>query len=195
MTGEGADRNPDGRLMKAGSLVSVTYPTGGKTVFEMESNKLEDGSIWGGLRVKSISNYDSDGNTLLSYKRYEYQDVRQSVSKDDFSKLYSFLSDYSFYMKYDDVLFDGHGAACRNTSVSIPAIPLSADYGSPIYYYKVTEYLEDNNGILGKKHIPISFFTKFFIVCVPRISIVGPIVKFLLLIYSSNLLRTLPTAG
>ena len=150
VTGEGADRNPDGRLMKAGSLVSVTYPTGGKTVFEMESNKLEDGSIWGGLRVKSISNYDSDGNTLLSYKRYEYQDVRQSVSKDDFSKLYSFLSDYSFYMEYDDVWFDGHGATCRNTSVSIPAIPLSADYGSPIYYYKVTEYLEDNNGILGK---------------------------------------------
>ena len=91
VTGEGADRNPDGRLMKAGSLVSVTYPTGGKTVFEMESNKLEDGSIWGGLRVKSISNYDSDGITLLSYKRYEYQDVRQSVSKDDFSKLYSSL--------------------------------------------------------------------------------------------------------
>ena len=145
----GTDRSPNEESMKVGCLTSVTYPTGGKTVYDMEANRLNDGTIWGGLRVKDIRSYDSDGETLLSYKSYKYENAIPSVPESDFEKLYSYNATYRFYMKYDDVTYDGWEGAVRNVSVSNPAIPLSADYGSPVYYYSVTEYTGNDKDSLG----------------------------------------------
>ena len=88
-------RNSDEDLLKKETLKSITYPTGGYTEFEYEENKfshylskkitdiefdsqqqpklgLKDSiGQGGGLRIKSISNFEKDGS-LLNKKEYEY---------------------------------------------------------------------------------------------------------------------------
>ena len=46
-----ADRNPNLYYTKFGILTSITYPTGGQTLFEYENNDYD----FGGLRIKSIT--------------------------------------------------------------------------------------------------------------------------------------------
>lgn len=55
-------------------LNKITYPTGGYTVFDYEGNRADRGSTdvaAGGLRVKRITNYNSDG-TETTHKAYTY---------------------------------------------------------------------------------------------------------------------------
>ncbi len=69
----GANRNVDPLYIKAGSLKRITYPTGGFTEFELEPNQVMDGVTTlytGGLRVKSITNNDGQGN--VSKKKFAY---------------------------------------------------------------------------------------------------------------------------
>lgn len=75
---------PDVKFAKMGMLSKITYPTGGESVFEYElntcskalmDNKLdvedyEENVPVGGLRIKSISNYDN--GELIGKKVYEY---------------------------------------------------------------------------------------------------------------------------
>ncbi len=87
-------RDPNAEKTKWGMLTDITYPTGGRSHFEYEGHDygwvvkhqptkntwLDDYSlslmedepgIAGGLRIKSVQNYDRD-NTLLSSKQYSY---------------------------------------------------------------------------------------------------------------------------
>lgn len=60
--------------MKAGVLEKIIYPTGGYTVFEFEANESNSSILVGGLRIKSISNYDDAMATYpASKKTYVYQ--------------------------------------------------------------------------------------------------------------------------
>lgn len=124
---------------KAGSLYSITYPTGGKTVYDMECNQLDDGTLWGGLRVKSITDYDSKGNIIRS-KEYKYENAYPSVNKSDFKDLFNYTVEHNNYYKPLDGLIYYIKSSTHDVAVSNPCVPLSADYGSPVYYYKVTEY-------------------------------------------------------
>lgn len=69
-----AERTP--RATPVAGLNRITYPTGGYTVFEYESNQYEDKDHWaemspgGGYRIKSIKNY-SNGK-LTQQKNYKY---------------------------------------------------------------------------------------------------------------------------
>lgn len=66
----GANRIPNFSYAIAGTIKSVQYPTGGKTVYTFESNELTDGTQGGGIRIKSIANFE--GMTQLSKKEYSY---------------------------------------------------------------------------------------------------------------------------
>jgi hypothetical protein len=79
---------------KAGTLQSIQYPTGGKTVFEYELNKYSKfvnpsfttyttenyNSTGGGLRISKITSY-TDENTVAQIKKYYY--TTDSVPGDD----------------------------------------------------------------------------------------------------------------
>lgn len=61
------DRKGNETYIKAGSLVRLTYPTGGYTAFEYEGHQISANEKAGGLRIKSIKNY-TDG--VLAESRY-----------------------------------------------------------------------------------------------------------------------------
>jgi hypothetical protein len=77
------DRFPDDEKAQACILKEIKYPTGGKTVFEYECNRVDAGFYGfgftrrpvggrvGGLRVKKISNFAYEGATP-QVKTYEY---------------------------------------------------------------------------------------------------------------------------
>lgn len=144
-----ADRNARENYMKMCSLESITYPTGGKTVFTMEANKVGNRLV-GGLRVKTISSYDYDG-TLLEQKTYEYSSAVESIPITD--ELYSFDEDVWYFVSYpgsgimEDSICETHSFA-----VSSPILPLTGWSGSPVFYACVTEYIGGTSASnLGKR--------------------------------------------
>lgn len=145
----GGNRNVNENYAKSGILERITYPTGGYTVFNYESNRLDNNTLWGGLRVHDVSNYDSDG-TQLSQKTYQYSSAVPAVS--NLGDLYQYESYYTYrYHEWEYGRLIQHSAtALHDVSASNPVIPLTADYGSPIYYQTVTEYYGTINSNLGK---------------------------------------------
>ena len=68
----GANRNENITYLKAGTLSRIKYPTGGRSDFDYELNTGgTDNHYIGGLRVKSIVEYDSD-NSILKSRYFEY---------------------------------------------------------------------------------------------------------------------------
>jgi RHS repeat-associated protein len=123
--------------MTAGSLTRITYPTDGWTELEMEPNALQDNRTWGGLRVKKITNKDSDG-TILCRKTYQYEQgyPAQNVTDD----LFSYSVEYSY--GYRDIRALQWHTATRTIYQNSPILSLTGDWGHPVYYKKVTEYIE-----------------------------------------------------
>lgn len=74
------DRRPDFEETKKGSLISITYPTGGKTTYTYEQHKDSLGDVVGGLRLKQVTNESLDTNsgenTILD-TYYLYDDLFQ----------------------------------------------------------------------------------------------------------------------
>ena len=142
------DRNANPYRNKAGSLTSITYPTGGKTVYDMECNRLEDGTPWGGLRVKSITNYDVEGKTT-NKRTYKYEDAIPTVSPFEFSNMFNYFTYHVYSYTTPNNRGTHVGSTYHDVAVSNPCVPLSANYGSPIHYYKVTEYHGTENDNTG----------------------------------------------
>lgn len=131
MTGSIPNRNISEKYTKACSLEKIVFPTGGSTLFEMESNEV-NGIKKGGLRIKRISSYDSDFN-LSEEKEYEYlvgHDLSLSSLTPDFS---AYTQAYKYQvgdMKYDI------------QQILVTATPFynQVKCESPIYYSKIAEY-------------------------------------------------------
>jgi RHS repeat-associated protein len=71
----GANRDVNPTATPLCQLVAMSYPTGGRTEFEFESNVAFDlttsqNRLAGGLRVKTITDYDQNGNAHT--RRYRY---------------------------------------------------------------------------------------------------------------------------
>lgn len=114
------NRKGDETYMKAGSLVKLTYPTGGYTAFEYEGHQISADEKAGGLRIKSIKNYtdgvlaesryfkyglNENGLAKISMFNYSknlkrlrggYQYGRTNTTDDATFTIYT-LSDYPFY--------------------------------------------------------------------------------------------------
>lgn len=151
---EQADRSVNPIYAKANSLRSVTYPTGGRTIFEYEGNRDEHGTYVGGLRIKNIISYDG-GDTPSTIRSYEYGASGNNRYGNDFlagcgytQMAYYGVNTYTYF--YDLVDIVDHYMA--NSS-----IPLSYSGGSPIYYKKVTENDGYPNACNGKIEYAYSY--------------------------------------
>jgi YD repeat-containing protein len=79
-----ADRMPSPTKMTAGTLVGITYPTGGRVAYEYEPNTFRYENcnyIGGGIRIKSIKNYRqaSDVSPALT-RSYQYDNPDGSTN-------------------------------------------------------------------------------------------------------------------
>ena len=130
-----------GALM--GMLQTVTWPTGGNTSIEYEQNRhsalmrpdnlLASDSAAAGLRVKSLTSYDTDGSTILQTKSYIYETSSGRSSG-------VLLSAPELYWKYSYVLSWGQtvereGVRSQN--------PLGFGLSSHIEYPRVVERITD----------------------------------------------------
>lgn len=69
----GTDLNPDPHFMHAYSLKEITYPLGGKRIFEYEPNEYGYLKYYGGLRIKKITNiFSLQDSTSTQYLYPEY---------------------------------------------------------------------------------------------------------------------------
>lgn len=144
---------PDTVRTKYGMLTRIVYPTGGSTVMEYEQNRFGicmsldrqtaevRNGICGGLRLKSISDYEDDGfQHLLSRRTYNYTSVGSSVSSGQlFSEpRHSWINwtiDYGDANTYTKVNF--------YTISSV--VPLRNSLGPHIGYSDVTEIFLDGS--------------------------------------------------
>jgi len=159
------NREPNMEVLNV--LKSITYPTGGKTVFEFENNKYKDfqkNTIQdaGGYRIKQIVNYDSDGKELQK-KTYKY-----GVNECDFgyapvvpnAKTYS-----KEYFKFESINSWGEpsieqpktiGNSCVGTLVARERDFSSSNFVAllgnrpSVMYPEVTEYIGDESLNSGK---------------------------------------------
>jgi hypothetical protein len=81
----GADRNVNLDLVKSGSLNSITYPWGGTTTIEYESNQYYDAVAGkdfygGGVRILSATYLDGTNPDARIEKRFTYRDAQDHSS-------------------------------------------------------------------------------------------------------------------
>lgn len=157
-------REPDPVSMQAEILKRIYYPTGGHTDFDFETNQYLDTNshkikFAGGLRVKSIKNYD--GITPIPVtKFYKYGSEESGYGRPNF-----LLTDYSFFSLQHVEFWDAYlapgapgpkgapsevGCEQRRTYFSNPAIDLQSEDGVPVAYEWVTEYAGNDSAVLGK---------------------------------------------
>ena len=151
--------NPDAIKMKYGSLTKIVYPTGGTSIIEYEPNNysqilslnrqsLSSGfGIGGGLRVKSITEYeDSTCSVMLKRRFYTYTNPSTGSSSGQlFAKPVYGWNDW-VARNDDDV--EVTYSTIRSSSI----VPLSNSFGSAVGYSWVTETFEDGSSILYHYH-------------------------------------------
>jgi YD repeat-containing protein len=135
------DRSVNPAFNQAGILKAVIYPTGGKTVFEYESNRVEsahyDGDYAGGLRVKRVASYGGESGKPL-IKTYVYG---EGGSGKGYALAPHLPGDFGY--RYRRYLHCGMTLFVRFEDYSISANPLNAirlHEGVSAVYPKVTEY-------------------------------------------------------
>jgi len=151
-------REPDANFAKYGILTKVTYPTGGYSTFEYEANdyskavmrKSESNfspqlytinsiKVGGGLRIKSVSNYNMNGN-LLTRSSYSYR------KRDNNSQSSGILLNSPRYkLKYDAQLVNGAHASPLYENVQIASNSLTRLAQRDLEYSEVTETDLDSN--------------------------------------------------
>lgn len=178
-------RNPDSISSHFGSLKKIIYPTGGWSAFEYEQkyfsrcvsldrqNMRESIGYAGGLRIKSISEYDHNSN-LLKRRTFSYTDPQTGNSSGEL-----FATPCYYWRDWEVPLYNGentnssfHQRIIRMSSI----IPLSNSFGPHIGYSCVTETNEDGSHIryrytnvssamdersIGYEDKPLSPFEKF----------------------------------
>ncbi len=144
-------REPDPEKMKAYIIKRITYPTGGYSEFEFETNRYADGEqikYAGGLRIAGIVNCDGFGNVLR--KTYKYP---------SYGRLNVFLNNFTFnsgsLVTIGQYWTDGGlGHSYSSNSriyTSSPSVDINPYDGSPVVYSSVTEYDGDsinNKGLI-----------------------------------------------
>lgn len=162
--------------MKIGMIKTITYPTGGKSEFEYEGNKImglyNDGTNpikdCGGLRIQRVIEKDKDG-TEIKKKEYTY-----GSNEDGIGQIPSYLyPDRYFKNEFEEtatdwkvidnfIIFGGaHGTpSFRNQSANVTYKTRTYSGYFPsryytflnklVYYDKVTEYIGDVANNIGK---------------------------------------------
>jgi YD repeat-containing protein len=147
-------RNPDANYAKTGMLEKITYPTGGYSIFDYESNDYstvfkrlstnnfnhvsinETGSC-GGLRIKSIYNYTAL-NQQSDYRLFEYLNGTNSSG--------ILLHFPRYNVKYNAITSVSSGGLAE-VNIDYYSSSIQSFNGTHIEYSKVTEKRSDNSKI------------------------------------------------
>jgi YD repeat-containing protein len=148
----GAIRDPNETLMSAWILNRITYPTGGYTEFDFESNRYNDaGTIRraGGLRIRQMRSYTA-ANQLATMKTYRYGGAELGWG----TYRVNTMPTYSTVQRQTYTTSDNPNGITYNyytTSYSsTPTSPLNPNEGSPVTYSVVAEYADNGTGSIGK---------------------------------------------
>ncbi len=162
-----ANRQPSNGHVMAGSLVKITFPTGGYSMFEYEANeysKIGDGTgqhpinntLGGGQRIKTIRSYTGYG--LAEERNFEYKNGLTSTgtlfSRPKFASV-SFAQTYSGCKPGDESAV-GFPMNFIATATPSSTVPLSNTQGASVGYSLVTEFISGGNN--GKIEYLFSLF-------------------------------------
>jgi hypothetical protein len=150
-------RDPDPSYMQAYILQKITFPTGGYTQFEYETNQYLDDNgspqYAGGLRIKSVKTYTGASATPI-VKTYKYGQNESGFGRANFFLEQSFFGNHQ-PCRWVEIGLNQIGQ-CRGNSSKVmhtyfanPTNDLEGSDGSPVVYSVVTEYDGDgttNNG-------------------------------------------------
>lgn len=140
----GANRNVDSHYVKAGVLNSVIYPTGGRAIFEFESNR-SDTILAGGLRIKKITYYDSVATSSI-------------VSEYHYPGNYTFWTPVFWYQLQhlsNFTIFGNQYSFTFTPLLRVESEPIAQSFinqGSPGYYSLVEQIKKSSQGDLLSKH-------------------------------------------
>lgn len=145
-------RNPDFSKARFGSLREIQYPTGGTTVFEYEPNAfakrasddrqslLDSVGIGGGLRVKTITDYeDAIHSKVLSRRTYSYLVPGTQTSSGEL-----FAAPKYYWPSWKAYCVESSARSYMSTFRTSSIIPLSNSFGPPLGYTYVTETNADS---------------------------------------------------
>lgn len=145
-----ADRSPSGTT--AGMLSSITYPTGGRTVFQYEphdysaylstdrTKMVDSGSSAGGLRIKTITEYDGSNYNVINSRTFSYRKPGTGISS---GELFA-MPIYSWPNWYAELRYSGaYSMISMERSASI--MPMSNSFGPHIGYSHVEETNHDGS--------------------------------------------------
>lgn len=137
------DRSVKSEFAQACVLNKVTYPTGGYTEFEYESNQLTSEKLLGGLRIKTVKSF-KNADSSPNVRSYEY------ISGNENSP-YS-LSAANDYTQILIRLCTGPSGIyiCEAPSYNVYSTARSLIPGAPVYYTKAIEYMGYPNNCSGK---------------------------------------------
>jgi len=140
------DRSAYESYMQLGVLNKVTYPTKGYTEFTYEAHKANN-KTYGGLRIKEIRNYNSDG-ILAEKKWYQYGSSGQGRAA-----AYPVLEDFQNTTRSIEQ-YDANGSTNFkvHTIRQFLSFPKRSYFvsGSSVVYPEVTEYVGDASADIGK---------------------------------------------
>jgi len=144
------DKQPRFSSAVKGMIKSITYPTGGTTTFNYESNSAPNCPVAGGLRIKSIENTPISGKTETKY--YEYKDGNIPGYLCPPSSLWYIdeIQTNCYFNIFCTASLEQTDYLTRNYRSAFPS--RYTDLRSNIVSYgQVTEYSKDSNGnVLGK---------------------------------------------
>jgi YD repeat-containing protein len=139
-----ANRNISTAHAKAGILSSITYPTGGKSIFYYGANTA-GGATTAGVRIEKIETYEKDGASPL-IKEFSYSDGYAGGNP-------SFLNAFNNYNYSQGYAQGNHfyptGYIVNNVTVSNPILGLSTN-SNISFYETVTEKQLSGSVSLGK---------------------------------------------
>ena len=171
---------PDEYYMRKGILQRVIYPTGGYSDFDFEPNLYKErgtvnsvpGTVvqmGGGLRIRSISNYNGKAERLVSQKYYRYGETEDGIGlimnmpprKFTYGSVnydgYSYKQNV-YYIKNPNsapcntgLCMTAYARETKTTFLNSAVLDYAYGSGAPIYYTKVTEYNSDMGPLTGKR--------------------------------------------
>lgn len=144
-------RNSNSTYTQYGSLSEIQYPTGGVSSFEYELNTysayqsddrqslIKENGNAGGLRIKSITEYDSpDHKTMLKKRTFEYTIPGTNLSSGEL-----FATPKYYWPKWSAWCVGNNAKHEVETFRTSSIIPLSNSFGPSIGYSYVTENVKD----------------------------------------------------
>lgn len=171
---DGTDRRPLENAMKAGVLNKLTYPSGGSVVIQYEAHRYHDqranqAQLAGGLRVKTITQFDGVNNVGRVTKEFFYTDPGTGQSSGKLISRPQFIMPAWKYRDpnaLNDATKDQYYATLLQTKTTAElwkylTIRSEADlseqaltHGSPVGYQFVTVKRSGTGSALFEFHVP-----------------------------------------